>query len=57
MKTQFLKPKAGLKVRDPKGGYLPEVGDDVLMSPYWTRRLKDGDVVKATKPKAAKKDS
>jgi len=54
MNKQYLKPKAGLKVRNPKGGYLPEEGANVPMSPFWTRRLKDGDVVKATAPKTEK---
>lgn len=51
MKQQFLKPKAGLKVRDPKGGHLPEEGAFVPVSPYWTRRLNDRDVEKSDPPK------
>ncbi len=51
--TQFIKPAAGLKVRDPKGGHLPAEGTEVTLDSYWIRRIQDGDVVKAAKPKAA----
>lgn len=58
MKTMFVKPaKEGLKVRDPKGGHLPAEGAEVPCNPYWNRRLRDGDVVKASKPKPSKSDS
>ena len=46
---KFLKPKAGLKVRDPEhNNHLPEAGLEVPMNPYWTRRLNSGDVVEGT---------
>jgi len=52
---QFVKPADGLKVRDPKSGqHLPAGGAEIDLGPYWHRRLRDGDVVKAAKPKAAK---
>ncbi|MBF0249963.1 MAG: DUF2635 domain-containing protein [Alphaproteobacteria bacterium] len=58
MLTQFVQPADGLKVRDPeKGGHLPAVGREVPLTPYWRRRLKDEDVVKAFKPKAEKPSS
>lgn len=42
----FVKPKSGLKVRDPdRKDYLPEVGREVPPSLYWTRRVRDKDVV------------
>lgn len=41
----FVKPKTGLKVRDPiTRGFLPEAGAEVPASLYWTRRVRDGDV-------------
>lgn len=46
----FVKPKQGLKVRDPvTRGFLPEGGAEVPPSLYWTRRLRDGDVETASK--------
>ncbi|MGP3594311.1 DUF2635 domain-containing protein [Vagococcus sp. WN89Y] len=40
-----IKPTAGRAVRDPvKGTLLPEEGADVENSPFWRRRLRDGDV-------------
>ncbi len=46
----FVKPAPGLKVRDPKTKqHLPESGAEVPDSDsYWVRRLRDGDVVRAT---------
>ncbi|WP_295379554.1 DUF2635 domain-containing protein [uncultured Pseudacidovorax sp.] len=32
------------------GGYLPESGRRVEATPYWLRRLADGDVVEADPP-------
>lgn len=42
----FVKPKAGLIVRDPitKRPLLPE-GREVPADGYWLRRLRSGDVV------------
>ncbi|MEC5343660.1 DUF2635 domain-containing protein [Brenneria populi] len=40
-----VKPTAGRAVRDPvKGVLLPESGAEVGDSPFWRRRLRDGDV-------------
>ena len=51
----FLKPKEGIKVRDPHtGNYLPEEGKEVELSSYWKRRMKDGDAVETKKPKKEK---
>lgn len=45
MNTVTLKPAAGVKVRLPDGsGHLAAEGEAVLMSSYWRRRIKDGDV-------------
>lgn len=42
----FLKPRPGLKVRDPISKFhLPADGAEVQESSYWIRRLADGDVV------------
>lgn len=50
----FVKPKSGLKVRDPETkGFLPEEGAEVPDSLYWTRRLRDKSVVVATPPAAS----
>lgn len=41
----FVKPKPGLKVRDPKSLlHIPDSGAEVPEDSYWTRRLADGDV-------------
>ena len=55
--TTKLKPAAGLLVRheDPTHGHIPPGGADVVMSRYYRRRVRDGDlIVAAPKPKAAK---
>ena len=55
MTKKFVKPADGLKVRDPKTGqHLPNDGAEVELTPYWNRRLRDGDILSAAKPKAAK---
>ena len=42
----FVKPKAGLRVRDPETrDFLPTEGREVSQSLYWTRRVLCGDVV------------
>jgi len=47
----FVKPKSGLKVRDPVTmGFLPEDGAEVPPSLYWTRRVRDKDVVVCSPP-------
>lgn len=45
MEKVLLVPKPGLLVRDPiTGRALPEGGEEKPLSPYWRRRIKDGDV-------------
>lgn len=54
----FVKPKDGLRVRDPvKGSALPENGADVPDNTFWRRRISDGDVsvVKPSATSAKKK--
>lgn len=47
----FVKPRKGLKVRDPvTKGLLPEAGALVSNSIYWTRRLRDHDVEECSPP-------
>lgn len=49
MPTMFVKPAPGRRVRYPDrpAVFLPEEGANVAVVPYWMRRLKTGDVVKA----------
>lgn len=51
-KPLFLKPVEGRRVRREDGPLLDEAGELVSPSPYWERRLADGDVeiTKAPKP-------
>ena len=44
-KALFLKPVAGRRVRREDGPLLDDAGEHVSPSPYWTRKLDDGDVV------------
>ena len=54
----FLKPTSpAVKVPDPAqagtpGYWLPAEGREIESSLYWTRRLRDGDVIEATAPVA-----
>lgn len=50
MKDAYLKPRAGLQVRQPDGRVLPVDGKRVTITPYWSRRIADGDVVEGTAP-------
>lgn len=44
-----IKPASGLMIKDPiYGDFLPPSGRVVEVSDYWTRRLRDGDVVYTT---------
>ena len=55
MGTRFLKPAAGLLVRlENATRHLHAEGENVTMSAYWRRRIKDGDVTDAKPPKPAK---
>lgn len=45
MKTFFIKPAPGRMVRDPDTlKFLPTDGEEKPFTPYWCRRLDDGDV-------------
>ena len=49
----FVKPASGFTVRDPvHKRALPETGATVPDTAYWSRRLRDGDVVEADPPAA-----
>jgi len=51
MSKVLLKPKEGLRVKDPKTMQaLPPEGKKVALNTYWLRRLKVGDVVKCEEP-------
>lgn len=41
----FVKPNPGIKIRDPHTKtFLPVDGTNVEETPFWLRRLRDGDV-------------
>jgi hypothetical protein len=41
----FIKPNQGIKIRDPfTRTFLPDDGGNVENTPFWARRLRDGDV-------------
>lgn len=53
----FVTPAPGLKVRDPRDGeHLPDKGKAVTDSPYWRRRIKDGDVTRGETKAAASQE-
>lgn len=61
MSKIFIKPANGLKIRDPETKiHLPEEGAQVEKSPFWSRRIKSGDVLQvealAPKKEEAKKE-
>lgn len=46
MKTLFIKPAPGRMVRDPDTlEFLQPGGEEKPFTPYWCRRLDDGDVI------------
>lgn len=50
----YVKAAPGLVIRDADlKDLLPAEGREVPDSPYWQRRLRDGDVVSATPPSVA----
>lgn len=50
-----LRPKAGLRVPDPKTGKpIAAEGQRVRLDRYWLRRLRDGDVEPVEKPKPSR---
>jgi hypothetical protein len=52
MMTKLIKRAGDNPVRKPDGGYLADEAESVRWSPYWQRRLDEGDIVIA--PKAEK---
>ena len=55
MDTLFVKPAPGMKIRIADATrYVAEEGEALANSSYLRRRLRDGDLVKATPPKAPK---
>lgn len=47
----YVIPTGELKIRDPdRGDHLPPEGREVPPSPFWDRRLRDGDVVEGRRP-------
>lgn len=43
--TFFIKPKPGLKIRDPyRGDFLPAEGRKTKMTSFWSRRLKENSI-------------
>ncbi|EBJ5478505.1 DUF2635 domain-containing protein [Salmonella enterica] len=46
MKTFFIKPAPGRMVRDPDTlEFLQPDGEEKPFTPYWCRRIDDGDVI------------
>ena len=55
METKFLKPAHDMLVRlENASRHMFAEGEEVAMSSYWRRRLRDGDVIEAKPPKPAK---
>ena len=49
MDMRHVKPAPGRKVREPRTRlHLPEAGKEVAWTPYWARRLNDGDIILVT---------
>lgn len=56
MSSMHLIPASGRTVRDPKSlEALPAEGRAVEMTPFWKRRLADGDVTEGKPPKSSAK--
>ena len=56
MPSKYLTPAPGRTVRDPKNlEALPAEGRAVEMTPFWKRRLADGDVTEGKPPKSSTK--
>ncbi len=50
MKTIFIKPEPGRLIRDPDTMRpLAQEGEKKPLTPFWCRRLDDGDVIQAEK--------
>jgi hypothetical protein len=55
MSTRYIKPaRPDLVVRKPDRTVLAAAGETVTWTPYWQRRLGDGDVVEARSPAPSK---
>jgi hypothetical protein len=51
----FIKPAPGFKIRDPESKmHIPEQGEYVVRTPFWTRRILDKDVSIVEPKKEAK---
>lgn len=49
----YVRPTPGLKIRDPELlDLLPDEGREVADSPYWLRRIADGDVIEGAPAKS-----
>jgi hypothetical protein len=51
----FVRPGEGRRVRDESGALLPSEGANVPDSPFWLRKLNDGDVVRIDAEPARRK--
>ncbi|MDP2373168.1 DUF2635 domain-containing protein [Reyranella sp.] len=52
--TLRLKPAPDRRVRHPHGALLDPRGETLPASPYWLRRLTDGDVVEVEAARTSK---
>ena len=51
MNKGFVQPAPGLLVRrEDAAGYIADEGEDVVLTTYYRRRLRDGDLVRAEPP-------
>lgn len=57
MTTLFIKPAPGCVVRDPRPPFTPLAadGEEKPQTGYWLRRVADGSVVSAERPKVKTK--
>jgi hypothetical protein len=56
MKKVFVKPKKGTVVIDPVTRLnIPDEGAEVTFSTYFSRRIKDGDLIVASAPSTESK--
>lgn len=57
MTTLFIKPAPGCTVRDPRSPFKPLAadGEEKPQTGYWLRRVADGSVVYAERPKVKTK--
>lgn len=57
MRTAFLRPRPGIKIRRPErlSEHLPADGATVTLTDFWRRRITDGDVEEVKAPPAPHK--